>query len=123
MTLKQAIKLAEENGVYAVYRKPYPSRLRGIRTFFSEEDRRVRDWEVLLPNHENNEILIAAAPEMYEWLKKSKRFHYECEDTWYACPKSTTGCANNAEGDACNCGADEFNAQIDAIIAKAEGRQ
>lgn len=49
MTLKQAIKLAEENGVYAVYRKPYPSIMRGIRTFFSEEDRRVRDWEVLLP--------------------------------------------------------------------------
>jgi len=32
--------------------------------------------------------------------------HYECEDSWYSCPKSPEGCANNRKGPVCTCGAE-----------------
>ncbi len=45
-----------------------------------------------------------------------KRNHYECEDSWYSCPKSEAGCADEYQKE-CNCGADERNAKIDAALA------
>ena len=34
--------------------------------------------------------------------------HYECDDSWYSCPKSDYGCADERQGTECNCGADEM---------------
>lgn len=33
--------------------------------------------------------------------------HYECQDSWYSCPKSDEGCADDGAGTECNCGAQE----------------
>lgn len=58
--------------------------------------------------------------QMLEALKKSRRKHYYCEDSWYSCPKSGEGCSNDEAGDNCNCGTDEWNNYVDKIIEAAE---
>lgn len=54
--------------------------------------------------------------ELEKWIRTQRRFHYSCDDTWYACPKSEDGCADSRQGDECNCGADEFNQELDRHI-------
>lgn len=51
--------------------------------------------------------------------------HYNCEDPWYSCPKSSDGCVNDAQGPECNCGVDKRTKQIDAALtqAHADGRR
>jgi hypothetical protein len=41
--------------------------------------------------------------------------HFECDDSWYNCPKSEYGCANESETE-CNCGADRINKVIDDAL-------
>jgi hypothetical protein len=59
---------------------------------------------------------------LIEALKKyGKQSHYNCEDTWYGCPKSEEGCANDAyKPDECNCGADDHNAKVEALLSELE---
>jgi hypothetical protein len=45
--------------------------------------------------------------------------HYECDDSWYSCPKSANGCADDRET-GCNCGLEDANAIIDAALAARE---
>lgn len=45
--------------------------------------------------------------------------HYECEDCWYSCPKSTEGTCNDVKGPECDCGAEKYNAYIEALEAIA----
>ena len=45
-------------------------------------------------------------------LIKAKRDHYECEDTWYNCPKSVGGCARDMAANVCDCGAEKHNLWI-----------
>jgi len=60
---------------------------------------------------------------LVEALEKLRVEHYQCEDSWYSCPKSEDGCANEFEGDGCNCGADKHNEIIDqALTAYKEGK-
>lgn len=42
--------------------------------------------------------------------------HYECEDSWYSCPKSEIGCSNDSLGDECSCGSDSDNALLNTLI-------
>lgn len=44
------------------------------------------------------------------------RWHYECEDPWYSCPKSEDGCVNEHAGEDCNCGADAHNAKVKQVL-------
>lgn len=48
-------------------------------------------------------------------LKRER--HYECEDSWYSCPKSEEGCADDRET-GCTCGTDHWNERIDAALAE-----
>jgi hypothetical protein len=41
--------------------------------------------------------------------------HYECEDCWYSCPKSTYGCCDESRK-GCDCGAEDHNHRLDEII-------
>jgi hypothetical protein len=52
-----------------------------------------------------------------ELAQAGKRSHYECEDSWYSCPRSPSGCSNESEGEDCNCGADRHNAEIDGFAS------
>jgi len=45
--------------------------------------------------------------------------HYECEDSWYSCPKSEGGCANDLNGDECNCGVKRKIEKIAQAITEA----
>ena len=56
--------------------------------------------------------------EVLTFLKKSKRLHNYCEDTWYSCPKHPEGCSGVNQPDECDCGADEYNEQVDALLEK-----
>ena len=42
--------------------------------------------------------------------------HYECEDCWYSCPKSTEGSCNDDAGDECNCGVEKIAERILAVL-------
>ena len=55
-------------------------------------------------------------------LKVCKISHNDCEDKWYACPKSSGGCADERQGDDCNCGADQHNAAVDSALSAAKER-
>jgi hypothetical protein len=48
------------------------------------------------------------------------RKHYQCEDSWYSCPKSPDGCADSFAGKECNCGADEHNAKVEQRFSEIE---
>lgn len=48
-------------------------------------------------------------------LLSSKQSHYQCDDSWYSCPKSEDGCSREG-ATGCNCGADKHNAMIDAAL-------
>lgn len=41
--------------------------------------------------------------------------HYECDDTWYSCPKHPEYCGDD-DRNHCNCGTDATNAIIDAAL-------
>jgi len=56
--------------------------------------------------------------EILEWLKKNKRSHDYCEDSWYSCPKHPDGCSNDGKGEDCDCGADKHNAEIDSLCER-----
>ena len=48
----------------------------------------------------------------------ARRKHYDCEDAWYACPKSDGGCPDpRYKAGECNCGADQHNAKVDMLAA------
>jgi len=50
-------------------------------------------------------------------LESLKVKHFECEDSWYSCPKSEGGNSNDClRDDYCNCGADLHNKKIDDLI-------
>ena len=55
--------------------------------------------------------------DLLDELKKVRRSHTVCEDTWYSCPK-TEDYIGNEDKDYCACGADRVNASIDTIINK-----
>lgn len=67
---------------------------------------------------------VMRAPAFYQGLKMNiineilslKVRHYECEDSWYSCPKSDYGCCDESKGNECYCGADDKNAKIDIIV-------
>ncbi len=44
-------------------------------------------------------------------------WHYSCEDTWYACPKSEEGAGKEGETE-CNCGRDSKITKILAQLAE-----
>ena len=64
----------------------------------------------------------ADAAEMREALAKLKRTHFECEDSWYSCPKSDEGCSRDG-ATGCYCGADETNEIIAAALASGSGER
>lgn len=49
-------------------------------------------------------------------LKKLRRNHRTCEDSFYSCPKSEDGPWDVRFDTDCNCGADEANAEIAAAL-------
>jgi hypothetical protein len=63
----------------------------------------------------------ALREEILAFLKKSRRAHDYCEDSWYSCPKAEDGSCNDSKGDECDCGADKYNAKLDEMIAKVFG--
>lgn len=69
-----------------------------------------------------NSILVATLTDQIEQLKaklrECKRWHYYCDDCWYACPKSEDGCCDESKGTECNCGAEEFNRELEEFLAK-----
>ena len=56
-------------------------------------------------------------------LRRARRNHTYCEDSWFSCPKSDGGCANDDKGDECDCGADAWNAKLDSAIKAIEEGQ
>lgn len=50
--------------------------------------------------------------EILNFLERSRREHYSCEDGYYSCPKDY-----DINGE-CDCIADEYNKELDEIIAK-----
>lgn len=64
--------------------------------------------------------------ELVEKIKKlaelAERQHYECEDSYYACPKAEGGCCNDEWGkDECSCGADTHNEKVRQLVASMRG--
>ena len=59
-------------------------------------------------------------------LEKLRLEHYDCEDSWYSCPKFgfdwETGIYQPNESKICTCGADEHNKALDNIIKFFEER-
>jgi hypothetical protein len=55
-------------------------------------------------------FLVNHADEIAKLVKVAEKRigHYECDDSWYSCPKSDYGCADERQGTECNCGADEM---------------
>lgn len=56
------------------------------------------------------------------YLKTTRRRHYECEDTWYNCnahPTEQGGDQSYGEGE-CSCGADKWNEKLDEQIKLIE---
>lgn len=95
-----------------------------------DEDRRYSEREIerlrddIRTVNEAAEMLSCAVPEaalipeLVAMLKRSKRGHYYCEDSWYSCPKAEDGCADERKGDECDCGADAWNAELQALLDK-----
>lgn len=52
-------------------------------------------------------------------LRRLRRAHLECEDSWYSCPLSEEGCADDAQT-GCTCGAETQNALVDALLGLIE---
>jgi len=55
-----------------------------------------------------------------ELRKKTKTYHYTCEDPWYSCPQSSDGNIKDDGDDECDCGADERSETVKNIIDKIE---
>lgn len=52
-----------------------------------------------------------------------REHHYECDDCFYSCPKSSDGdCRNDGTRTECDCGVDHYNAIIDAALSAAAER-
>lgn len=63
-----------------------------------------------------SQIMVADC--LAEVLRKAKRSHVTCEDSWYNCPASEEGSAQYGDDETeCLCGADEINAKIDKALA------
>ncbi len=60
--------------------------------------------------------------ELEQALNGLRMQHYDCPDTWYACPKAPDGCSDPGAGDECNCGADRHNAIIGAALDREAPR-
>jgi len=48
--------------------------------------------------------------------------HYECEDSWYSCPKSPDGCSDDRQ-DICNCGYESRLAKLMAFARSQQARK
>jgi len=74
---------------------------------------------LFMPKRTDDPHILALATsylELLEIVKDSKRAHYDCDDKWYACPKSPDGCADERVGTDCICRADEWNARRDKAL-------
>ena len=115
--------------------KPRVIRLRelldAVRTKSVDQDIECRSSQSLLPSSYPGDIklprtLSDAEHEnrllyglMEEMAKVCRREHNNCEERYFACPKSDGGSEHPAASkDVCNCAADSINAQIDAFLSR-----
>lgn len=75
-----------------------------------------------LKNNENDNNANTVLRTVLNYLKTTRRSHYECDDTWYNCNAHPTNPGNNGDdnGVECICGADEWNKKLDEQIQLLE---
>lgn len=75
------------------------------------------DWKKRMKD--NVDKLIYANEKLKAALKNLRsKYHYECDDCWYSCPKSGQCCNDNEKDGECNCGTDYRNAIIDKVLSE-----
>lgn len=102
--------VAEEEGgiVVPLYRSPT----------LTEEERLNRCQAENARLREEAAAMTAAMQQVSALIEKGQKRHYDCEDSWYACPLSEGGCANPAwDKTDCTCGASQYNEILDAVAA------